>query len=60
MATTIVKPSPSKKVRVTINLDEDVVAYFKAKADDVGSYQRLINKALKDHMAFFPASTEDK
>lgn len=49
MATTIVKPS-GPKTRITIFLDDDVVAYFKAKAEDTGSYQRLINKALKEHI----------
>lgn len=54
MSKTIVKPTPEPKVRITINLDESVVAYFKAKADDVGSYQRLINRALKDYIEMFP------
>ena len=38
------------KQRVTIMLDSDVVAFFKAKAGDRG-YQTLINQALHQVMA---------
>ena len=37
------------KKQVTINLDENVIIYFKGKADQTGiPYQTLINLYLKD------------
>ena len=37
------------KQRVTIRLDRDTVAYFKAMADEMGlPYQQLINLYLRD------------
>ena len=46
-------PYASKlKKPVTIRLSEDVVAYFKAMADEAGvPYQRLINLYLRDCLA---------
>jgi uncharacterized protein (DUF4415 family) len=41
------KPVDRGKVRVNINLDAEVVAYFKAEAGGRG-YQTLINETLKD------------
>ena len=39
------------KRQVTIRLDEQVIAYFRALADDVGvPYQTLINLELRDCM----------
>jgi uncharacterized protein (DUF4415 family) len=40
---------PSKgKTRITIMLDDDVLEYFRAKADDEGTgYQTLINATLR-------------
>ena len=36
------------KTRITIYLDDDVVSWFKAKANEVGgNYQTMINKELK-------------
>ena len=42
----------SGKVRITIRLDDDVIAWFKARVHDAGggNYQTLINKALRDHI----------
>ena len=46
------KPNPYAKrlkKQVTIRLDEETVAYFKAMADEVGvPYQTLINLYLRD------------
>lgn len=41
------------KTRITIRLDSDVIAWFKDQVDNAGggSYQRLINTALRDHIA---------
>jgi uncharacterized protein (DUF4415 family) len=37
-----------RKTRITIYLDDDVVSWFKAKANEVGeNYQTMINKELK-------------
>ena len=42
------KAIPKGKVRVSLLLDADVVAYFKTRSQPVGkSYQSLINEALK-------------
>ncbi|MEZ5515519.1 MAG: BrnA antitoxin family protein [Steroidobacteraceae bacterium] len=40
------------KVRITIRLDEDVLAWFKAQvnANGGGNYQSQINAALREHI----------
>ena len=40
------------KTRITIRLDDDVLAWFKAQVDAAGggNYQSLINAALREHM----------
>jgi uncharacterized protein (DUF4415 family) len=42
-----------RKTRITIRLDSDVIAWFKDQVDRAGggSYQRLINTALREHIA---------
>ena len=41
-----------RKTRITIMLDGDIVAAFRARAKDTGSgYQTAINQALRDHLA---------
>jgi uncharacterized protein (DUF4415 family) len=41
----------SRKMRITIMLDGDVIAFFRAKAEAQGTgYQTLINGALRDAM----------
>ncbi len=41
----------SRKTRITIMLDDDVIAFFRAKAEAQGTgYQTLINGALRDAM----------
>lgn len=46
-------PVPKGKVRLTIRLDEDVVAWFRTQVEDAGggNYQSLINEALRNHIA---------
>ena len=40
------------KTRITIMLDRDVVAAFRARAKDTGGgYQTAINRALREHLA---------
>jgi uncharacterized protein (DUF4415 family) len=44
-------PSPGK-TRITIMLDDDVIEYFRAKAEAQGSgYQTMINAALREVVA---------
>ena len=43
---------PKGKQRITIRLDDDVIAWFKSRVHDAGggNYQSLINTALREHM----------
>ena len=45
-------PAVTRKVRITIRLDADVVRWFKDQVEAVGggNYQPLINAALREHM----------
>jgi len=47
-----VVPAPIGKTRITIRLDEDVIAWFKDQVDQAGggNYQTLINYALRDYI----------
>ncbi len=47
-----VVPAPKGKKRITIRLDDDVIAWFKRHVHDAGggNYQSLINAALREHM----------
>jgi len=46
----------SRKTRITIYLDDDVIEAFKDRAEQHGmGYQTLINEALRKHLA-----TQDK
>lgn len=39
------------KMRITINLDRDIIAYFKqGAAETARGYQTLINDALRDYI----------
>jgi uncharacterized protein (DUF4415 family) len=40
------------KTRITIRLDDDIVAWFKRRVHEAGggNYQSLINAALRDHV----------
>lgn len=42
---------PAGKTRITIRLDDDILAWFKAQVDAAGggNYQSLINAALREH-----------
>ena len=48
-----VLPVPSGKIRITIRLDDDVLAWFREQvhAAGGGNYQTLINLALRRHIA---------
>jgi uncharacterized protein (DUF4415 family) len=47
-----VLPSSGKKVRITIRLDRDIIDWFRSKVEEQGggSYQTLLNDALRKHM----------
>jgi uncharacterized protein (DUF4415 family) len=45
--------APAKgKTRITIRIDDDLLAWFKQRVNDGGggNYQSLINAALRDHI----------
>lgn len=44
--------APAGKTRITIRLDEDVVAWFKQQVEAAGggNYQSLINEALREYI----------
>jgi uncharacterized protein (DUF4415 family) len=48
-----VMPVPKGKTRITIRLDDDVIAWFRDQVDKPGggNYQSLINDALREHMS---------
>ena len=48
-----VVPTPRGKTRITIRLDDDVLAWFRRQVEEAGggNYQRLINDALRQHVA---------
>ena len=47
-----VVPTPSGKTRITIRFDDDILEWFREQVDAAGggSYQALINSALRDHV----------
>jgi uncharacterized protein (DUF4415 family) len=46
-------PVPKGKLRLTIRLDEDVVAWFRTQVEEAGggNYQTLMNEALRQYIA---------
>ena len=56
----VVRP-PKGKIRITIRLDEDVVAWFKERVVQAGggNYQSLINSALRDYIRHQEVRLED-
>ena len=52
---------PKGKTRITIRLDDDVIAWFKHEVTEAGggNYQSLINSALRDYIAQRAESLED-
>jgi uncharacterized protein (DUF4415 family) len=45
--------APPGKTRITIRLDNDILAWFRKYVDEAGggNYQTLINDALREHLA---------
>jgi len=52
---------PKGKNRITIRLDDDVIAWFKHEVAEAGggNYQSLINSALRDYIAQRAEPLED-
>jgi uncharacterized protein (DUF4415 family) len=53
--------APTGKTRITIRLDDDVLAWFKAQVHKAGggNYQTLINRALRERMGSEANPLED-
>ena len=47
-----IDPLPRGKTRITIRLDDDIIAWFRQHADQSGggNYQTAINQALRDYI----------
>jgi uncharacterized protein (DUF4415 family) len=47
-----IDPTPAGKTRITIRLDDEVLAWFREQvhAAGGGNYQTLINEALRQHI----------
>jgi uncharacterized protein (DUF4415 family) len=47
-----IDPIPSGKTRITIRLDDDILAWFREQVHSSGggNYQTLINEALRQHI----------
>lgn len=47
-----IDPTPSGKTRITIRLDDEVLAWFREQVHVAGgrNYQTLINEALRQHI----------
>ena len=54
-------PQDPNKVRITIRLDRDIIDHFKKIVHDAGggSYQNLMNEALRQHIALEEGQLED-
>ena len=54
--------TPPGKTRITIRIDDDVLAWFRRQvhASGGGNYQTLINKVLRDYVYSDPESIADK
>ena len=47
-----VLPTPPGKTRITIRIDDDVLEWFRKQVHEAGggSYQTMINRALRNHI----------
>jgi uncharacterized protein (DUF4415 family) len=52
---------PAGKTRITIRLDDDVLAWFKDRVNEAGggNYQSLINRALREYIEKASEPLED-
>jgi hypothetical protein len=53
--------TPPGKTRITIRIDDDILKWFRAQVHSAGggSYQSLINEALREYMQSNPESLAD-
>ena len=56
-----IDPAPSGKTRITIRLDDEVLAWFRQQVHIAGggNYQTLINEALRRHIQETRQSLEE-
>ena len=56
-----IDPAPSGKTRITIRLDDEVLAWFREQVHIAsgGNYQTLINEALRRHIQEARQSLEE-
>jgi hypothetical protein len=56
-----VLPAGMGKTRITIRIDDDVLEWFRKQVHDAGggSYQTMMNRALREHMEREDESLED-
>jgi len=49
-----IDPIPPGKTRITIQLDDDIIEWFRQAVNDAGggNYQTLINKALREYLQY--------
>jgi hypothetical protein len=57
-----IDPLPPGKTRITIRIDEDILDWFRDKADKAGggNYQTMMNDALWDYIRRRDESIEEK
>ena len=57
-----IDPLPPGKSRITIRIDEEVLDWFRDKADEAGggNYQTMMNDALRDYIRRCDESIEEK
>jgi len=53
--------APAGKTRITIRIDDDILDWFRSQvhASGGGNYQTLMNKALREYMAYKEEPLED-
>ena len=47
-----IEPLPAGKTRITIRLDDDIIAWFRQQVEQAGggNYQTVMNQALREHI----------
>jgi uncharacterized protein (DUF4415 family) len=55
-------PIPPGKTRITIRIDDEILDWFRDKVDEAGggSYQTMMNDALRDYIRRCDESIEEK
>ncbi len=55
-------PTPAGKTRITIRIDDDILAWFRAQVHTAGggNYQALINSALRQFISSRQEALEDR